>query len=117
MTDDYVIVSDYLKSKDDHDFYKVVGDGKVLVEGKFAPWILGKAEIDVDLKGVGTLEIETRVAEADDPRTIFLGNLVLVTRDGIIPLSRSIFDGETGPVVRMSVEKSGEVVATESTEH
>ncbi len=54
-------------------FYKVIGDGKVLKEGQFAPWILGRAEIDVDVTGFQALEIETRVEKARDSKTIFLG--------------------------------------------
>ncbi len=65
-----------------HLFYKVIGDGKVLQEGKLAPWILGKVDIDVDVEGVDTLEIETRVEKARDAKTIFLGSPALVTESG-----------------------------------
>lgn len=65
-----------------HLFYTVKGDGKVLAEGKLAPWILGKVDIDVDVQNVDTLEIETRVEKAKSPKTIFLGNPVLITADG-----------------------------------
>ncbi|MDQ8183465.1 hypothetical protein [Pelagicoccus sp. SDUM812005] len=65
-----------------HLYYKVIGDGKILDEGKLAPWILGKIDIDVDVKNVDTLEIETRVEKARDAKTIFLGSPVLVTAGG-----------------------------------
>ncbi|MDF7799250.1 hypothetical protein P4C99_07225 [Pontiellaceae bacterium B1224] len=63
-------------------FYKVIGDGEVLAEGQFAPWILGKADIDVDVTGIQTLEIETRVEKARDLKTIFLGNPQIQTTAG-----------------------------------
>ncbi|MDQ8197855.1 hypothetical protein QEH56_06840 [Pelagicoccus enzymogenes] len=65
-----------------HLYYKVSGDGKVLQEGKLAPWILGKVDIDVDVQIVDTLEIETRIEKARNARTIFLGGPVLMTADG-----------------------------------
>lgn len=65
-----------------HLFYSVKGDGKVLAEGKLAPWILGKVDIDVDVQNVDTLEIETRIEKAKDSKTIFLGSPVLVTAGG-----------------------------------
>lgn len=63
-------------------FYKVIGDGKVLDEGQFAPWILGKAEIDVDVSGVSQLQIETRIEKARALKTIFLGNPQLLNNNG-----------------------------------
>jgi hypothetical protein len=72
-------------------FYKVLGDGQVLAEGQFAPWILGSAEIDVDVRGFQTLEIETRVEKARDLKTIFLGSPQLLDATG----SEIAFDVET----------------------
>lgn len=46
-------------------FYAVRGDGKVLAEGKFGAWTLGKGEVDVSLSGVKQLELETRVEFRD----------------------------------------------------
>ncbi|MDF7825462.1 hypothetical protein P4B35_15655 [Pontiellaceae bacterium B12227] len=63
-------------------FYKVIGDGKVLAEGQFAPWILGKVVIDVDVKGFQTLEIETRIEKAKSLKTIFLGAPKLLNAAG-----------------------------------
>ncbi|MEI6890812.1 MAG: hypothetical protein V5783_01455 [Pontiella sp.] len=63
-------------------FYKVIGDGTVLAEGQFAPWILGKAEIDVDIQGLETLVIETRIEKARDLKTIFMGNPTLLNANG-----------------------------------
>lgn len=79
-----VMVGNYAESLDvaRHLYYKIIGDGKVLLEDKLAPWILGKAEIDIDVQGIKQLEIETRVEKAKTPKTIFLGNPRLVTADG-----------------------------------
>jgi hypothetical protein len=79
-----LMVGNYAESRDvaRQLFYKVIGDGQVLVEGQFAPWILGKAEIDVDVSGIQTLEVETRVENARDLKTIFLGNPQLQLSDG-----------------------------------
>lgn len=63
-------------------FYKVIGDGKVLTEGQFAPWILGKAEIDVDVQGLENLVIETRVEKAKNLKTIMLGVPILLDVSG-----------------------------------
>jgi hypothetical protein len=89
-----------------HLFYKVVGDGKVLAEGQFAPWILGSAEIDVDVEGVEILEIETRVEQARDAKTIFLGNPVLVT-----------FDGDTRPLDRASIQTRNVAASEENKDY
>ncbi|XHR27582.1 MAG: hypothetical protein ACFUZC_16755 [Chthoniobacteraceae bacterium] len=69
-------------------FYTVRGGGKVLAEGKFGAWILGKAEIDVPLEGIPQLELETRVDQNKLP-TVFWANARIVTRGGKeIPLSQ-----------------------------
>jgi len=62
-------------------FYTVRGDGKVLAEGKFGAWILGKADIDVSLVGVKQLELETRTEISKKP-TLFWANARFVTKDG-----------------------------------
>ena len=68
-------------------FYTVRGDGKVLAEGKFGAWTLGKGDIDVALDGVKSLELETRTELKKRP-TLFWGSARVITRDGKeIPLS------------------------------
>ncbi|MEO8615024.1 MAG: hypothetical protein ABI600_07785 [Luteolibacter sp.] len=68
-------------------FYTVRGDGKVLGEGKFGAWSLGKADIDVSLDGVKQLELETRTELKKRP-TLVWGGASVVTRDGKeIPLA------------------------------
>jgi hypothetical protein len=62
-------------------YYTVRGDGKVLAEGKFGAWILGKADIDVPVAGMKGLELETRVELSKKP-TVFWGNARIVTSDG-----------------------------------
>lgn len=68
-------------------FYTVRGDGKVLSEGRFGAWILGKADIDVSVAGVKQLELETKVELSRKP-TVFWANARIVMADGKeIPLS------------------------------
>lgn len=78
------MVGNYAESLDvaRHLYYKVSADGTVLAEGKLAPWILGSAEIDVDVRGMQTLEIETRIEKAKAPKTIFLGSPKLLDAAG-----------------------------------
>jgi len=68
-------------------FYTVRGDGKVLADGKFGAWILGRDDLDVPVAGVKQLELETRTELASLP-TLFWANARVVTRGGKeIPLS------------------------------
>ncbi len=81
-------------------FYRVTGDGQLLAEGQFAPWILGKAVLDLEVGGVETLAIETRVEKAKSPKTVFLGNPQLLDAAGRpIP-----FDVETDNVAETAGE-------------
>ncbi len=61
--------------------YAVRGDDRTLAEGKFGAWILGQADIDVPLEGVGKLTLETRV-DHSKKSTLFWANARIVTRDG-----------------------------------
>jgi hypothetical protein len=65
-----------------HLYYKVIGDGEVIEEGKLAPWILGKVELDIDTTGINELQIETRIDKAKELKTIFLGNPQLLDSNG-----------------------------------
>ena len=65
-----------------HLYYEIRGDGEVLSEGKLAPWILGQVDIDLDVTGVKSLEIETRLDKARDLQTIFLGSPELLDASG-----------------------------------
>jgi hypothetical protein len=68
-------------------FYAVRGDGRMLAEGSFGAWILGRADIDVPVEGIRDLELETR-AELSNKPTLFWGGACIVTRDGReIPLA------------------------------
>jgi hypothetical protein len=79
-----IMVGNYAESLEvaRHLYYRVLGDGKVLSEGKLAPWILGQADLDVDVRGVNELVIETRVEKARNLKTIFLGQPELLTEAG-----------------------------------
>ncbi|MGB8353961.1 MAG: hypothetical protein WCD79_08760, partial [Chthoniobacteraceae bacterium] len=69
-------------------YYTVRGDGNVLADGKFGAWILGQAEIDVPVAGVGHLELETKVELSKKP-TVFWANARVVTKSGQeIPLNQ-----------------------------
>jgi hypothetical protein len=69
-------------------WYTVKGDGKVLDEGKFGSWILGRAVIDVPVQGLKDLDLETKV-EGAKKNTLFWGNPRVVTASGEeIPLSK-----------------------------
>ncbi len=69
-------------------FYTVRGDGKTLAEGKFGAWILGEGDVDVPLKGVKELELQTRTELSRRP-TLFWAGGVITTQDGKeIPLSQ-----------------------------
>lgn len=69
-------------------FYKVRGDGKTLVDGKFGAWILGQGKIDVSLEGVNQLELETKIELKSKPN-LFWAEARIVTSDGKeIPLSQ-----------------------------
>ncbi|MEO7101083.1 MAG: hypothetical protein ABI162_17130 [Luteolibacter sp.] len=68
-------------------FYTVRGDGRILNEGKFGAWTLGKGDVDVPIDGVKQLELETRTELKKRP-TLFWGHASVVTRDGKeIPLA------------------------------
>lgn len=46
-------------------FYQVSADGECLADGAFGAWILGRDEIDVDIRGRKKLYLETRVKQVD----------------------------------------------------
>jgi hypothetical protein len=71
---------------EDHDTgkrlaYAVRGDGKLLAQGQFGAWILGKGTVDVPLAGVQHLDLETR-AEGSKRPTLFWAAARVVTKDG-----------------------------------
>ena len=73
--------------------YRVLGDGRLLDEGQIAPWILGQVDLDLDVRGIKTLEIETTLKKARELKTIFLGNPRLLNADGDkIPLDGSSYE-------------------------
>ena len=68
-------------------WYSVLGDGKVLADGKIGSWLLGRGDIDVAVEGVKTLRLETKTELAKQP-TLFWVNAKVVTNDGReIPLA------------------------------
>ncbi len=64
--------------------YEVKGDGKVLADGVFNAWILGKGEIDVDVTGIRELTLSAVRDQAKNnvADTLFWCNAVLMTGDG-----------------------------------
>lgn len=67
--------------------YAILGDGRLLDEGRFGAWILGSRAVNVSLVGVEQLKLQV---SAQEPRqkTIFWGEAYLLTADGSkIPLT------------------------------
>lgn len=62
-------------------FYKISGDGNILKEGKTGAWILGQATIDVALKGVKELTLETSSKLSKTPN-LFWANARVILADG-----------------------------------
>ncbi len=68
--------------------WSVKGDGKELAAGKFGAWILGDAQVNVELKGVTKLELTTAIESRGKINTLFWADAVLETADGkTIPLT------------------------------
>ncbi|NCB64130.1 MAG: hypothetical protein EOM52_11100, partial [Clostridia bacterium] len=64
--------------------YEVRGDGKVLADGMFQAWILGRGKIDADVTGVKKLVLSTTRdwCARNSADTLFWGDAVLVTKNG-----------------------------------
>lgn len=70
--------------------YRVEGDGRVLAQGAFDGWILGRGEVDVDLTGVRELSLVLKQEDISSenrdfvctPQGCFWGEAVIVFRDG-----------------------------------
>lgn len=68
--------------------WTVKGDGEILTKGDVGSWVLGYGEIDVDLSGVKTLELETAILGHEGYDRVFWGDPILHAADGKkIPLS------------------------------
>lgn len=71
--------------------YRVEGDGRVLAQGAFDGWILGRGMVDVDLTGVRELSLVLKQNDINSenrdfvctPQGCFWGEAVIVFRDGI----------------------------------
>jgi hypothetical protein len=104
--------------------YAVRGGGRTLAEGRSGIWILGEQRLDVPLKGVTSLELETRTGSTS-PGTLFWSNACVVTAGGKeVPLAQlpmttdntmqprqSGMDFEGGPVKVAGIPDSGAVSA------
>ena len=70
--------------------YRVEGDGRVLREGSFNGWILGRGEIDEDISGLRELKLFLKQGESHDelgkpvktPQGCFWGEILLEMDDG-----------------------------------
>ena len=92
-------------------FHTIRGDGKILNEGKFGAWTLGKDDIDISIEGIQQLELETRTELKKRP-SLFWGNARVITREGkeipladlspvfgnVIPVKTANTDYDGGPV-------------------
>lgn len=73
-------------------FYQVEVDKKVLAEGKFGAWILGKERLEIDIKGKKELVLKVKVNRVPfedeiylpTEKTIFWGNPQIELTDGTI---------------------------------
>lgn len=71
-------------------YYEVIGDGKVLSEGKFGAWILGKGEINVSVENIEKLVLKTKVKRVYDEdgrimetnKSVFWGDPYIITSRG-----------------------------------
>jgi hypothetical protein len=61
--------------------YQVIGDGKVLAEGKSGIWILGEKSFDISLKGIQKLALRLKV-DGSKRNTLFWGNGEVTTSEG-----------------------------------
>lgn len=61
--------------------YQILGDGKVIAEGKSGIWILGEQPIDISLRGIKKLSLTLKV-EDSKLNTLFWGNGVVTTTNG-----------------------------------
>jgi hypothetical protein len=67
--------------------YAILGDERILDEGRFGAWILGSRTVDVSLVGVEQLKLQVSVQQPRQ-KTIFWGEAYLLTADGRkIPLT------------------------------
>lgn len=72
--------------------YEVRGDGKVLAEGKFGAWILGRDDLELPLEGVAVLELRVSTEEGtgehgvrkSSEKTVFWGDPYVETKSGEI---------------------------------
>lgn len=62
--------------------YSVLGDGKTLAEGTFGAWILGVGKIDVALRGVEKLTLNTSVSRNSKVMTCFWGDPIVELAGG-----------------------------------
>ncbi len=71
-------------------FYEVKGDDRSLAAGAFGAWNLGRADIDVDVRGVKTLRLSTQAKRpANGRNTLFWGAPMIVTAEGkTLPLAQ-----------------------------
>lgn len=61
--------------------FKISGDGNVLKEGKTGAWILGQANMDITLKGIKELKLETSSKGSKTPN-LFWANARVILADG-----------------------------------
>ena len=71
--------------------YRMEGDGKVIAEGDFDGWILGRGEMDVSVEGIKEITLVLRQGSSQDemgkpvrtPQACFWGSVILICRDGL----------------------------------
>lgn len=62
--------------------WKITADGKVLKNGEFGAWVIGRDDFDIDLKDVKELKLITNVPGKRAAKNLFWGDLMLKTANG-----------------------------------
>lgn len=64
--------------------YEVLGDGKVIQQGRSGIWLLGKIVMELEVKDIEQLEVRLFVdkQEPEAPKTLFLGNAYFIDEAG-----------------------------------
>ncbi|WP_339308279.1 hypothetical protein [Paenibacillus sp. FSL R5-0519] len=71
-------------------FYQIRGDGRVLTQGQFGAWLLGRDDLDVSVEGIQMLELAVNVEEGIGEhgisktfeKTVFWGDPYIINQDG-----------------------------------
>lgn len=71
-------------------FYQIRGDGRLLTQGQFGAWLLGRDDLDISVEGIQMLELAVNVEEGIGEhgvsktfeKTVFWGDPYIINQDG-----------------------------------